>query len=141
VVEVVVSLDTRLTAGRWAEELRAVLVDAIERYAAESPDAPADYIAESVEVHATFGQAWPSTCGGFGGAGGQMMTGSQTWVVTCSGSRMALVYFGARLAHATDDELWLRECIQKRRFPMSHMPWIKPGDPIPLRRQGAGLTI
>jgi hypothetical protein len=132
--EVVVSLDTRLTADRWAEELRAVLVDAIERYVAEAPDIPADYIAESVEVHATFGQAWGSTAGGFPGIGGQMMTGSQTWVVRCSGSRLALVYFGARLAHATEDDDWLQACTKARRFPMSHMPPIKPGEPIPIRQ-------
>lgn len=128
------SLDTKLMADRWAEEIRAVLVDAIERYAAESPDIPADYVAECVGIEATFGQAWGSTAGGFSGAGGAAITGSQTWVIRCDGSRLALIYFGARLAHATEDWDWLQQCIRKRRFPPSHLPRGKPGDPLPVRR-------
>lgn len=118
---------------RRVDEYRAVLGDAAERFAAMDPELPRDYLEESIEVEATFGQAWGSTAGGFPGIGGSAITSSQTWVIRCQGHRTALVYFGARLAHATDDGGWLQDRIKRRRFPMSHLSPIKPGDPLPIR--------
>ena len=71
-----------------------------------------------VQVVACFPQTWGSTALGFGGLGGQAITGAYTTIVSSTLHGTYLVYFGGRFAYRIDqpsEQFWIDVHARKMR--------------------------